>query len=168
MSVLIQQDYSASYIIYKGKKEMKELFERLRTLRISVIFYEQTDNFFVQLFRYVFVGGIAFVADWGMMVFLHEAIHTNVYIATAIAFVFGLIVNFVLSKIFVFQEASERTGTAGEFIAYGIIGVVGLLFTEVIMWLLLKIGVLYMIAKIVAAAIVLIWNFVARKILLYK
>lgn len=147
---------------------MKELFERLKTLKISVIFYEQTDNFFVQLFRYVFVGGIAFIADWGMMVFLHEAVRTNVYIATAIAFVFGLIVNFILSKIFVFQEASEKTGTVGEFIVYGIIGATGLLFTEVIMWLLLKIDILYMIAKVVAAAIVLVWNFVARKILLYK
>lgn len=147
---------------------MKELLERLKTLKISVIFYEKTENFFVQLFRYVFVGGIAFIADWGMMVFLHEALHTNVYIATAIAFIFGLIVNFILSKIFVFQEASEKTGTVGEFIVYGIIGATGLLFTEVIMWLLLKIGILYMIAKVVAAAIVLIWNFVARKILLYK
>ncbi len=147
---------------------MKELLERWKTLKISVIFYEQTDDFFVQMFRYVFVGGIAFAADWGMMVFLHEVVNINVYVATAIAFIFGLIVNFVLSKIFVFVEPSERTGIIGEFITYGIIGVVGLLFTEVIMWGLLKIKILYMIAKVIAAAIVLIWNFVARKILLYR
>ena len=68
---------------------MKELIDRLKTLKINIIFYEQTDNFFVQLFRYVFVGGIAFIADWGMMVFLHETVHMNVYVATAIAFTFG-------------------------------------------------------------------------------
>lgn len=147
---------------------MKELIERLKTLKINIIFYEQTDNFFVQLFRYVFVGGIAFVADWGMMVFLHEAVAMNVYVATAIAFIFGLTVNFVLSKIFVFQEGSDKTGAVGEFITYGVIGVMGLLFTEGIMWILLKVGIIYMIAKVVAAAFVLIWNFVARKILLYK
>lgn len=147
---------------------MKELIERLKTLKINIIFYEQTDNFFVQLFRYVFVGGIAFVADWGMMVFLHEAVAMNVYVATAIAFIFGLTVNFVLSKIFVFQEGSDKTGAVGEFITYGVIGVMGLLFTEGIMWILLKVGIIYMIAKVVAAAFVLIWNFVARKMLLYK
>lgn len=147
---------------------MKELIERLKTLKINIIFYEQTDNFFVQLFRYVFVGGIAFVADWGMMVFLHEAVAMNVYAATAIAFIFGLTVNFVLSKIFVFQEGSDKTGAVGEFITYGVIGVMGLLFTEGIMWILLKVGIIYMIAKVVAAAFVLIWNFVARKMLLYK
>lgn len=86
----------------------------------------------------------------------------------AIAFVFGLIVNFVLSKIFVFQESSEKTGATGEFIAYGIIGVTGLGFTEGIMWILLKVGIIYMIAKVVAAVLVLIWNFGARKVLLYK
>ena len=48
---------------------MKELFDRLKTLKIDVIFYQHTDNIFVQLFRYVFVGGLAFVADWGMLVF---------------------------------------------------------------------------------------------------
>ena len=99
---------------------------------------------------------------------LHEAVHMNVYVATAIAFVFGLIVNFILSKIFVFQEGSDKTGTVGEFVAYGVIGVMGLLFTEGIMWILLRVGILYMIAKVVAAALVLMWNFVARKMLLYK
>ena len=93
---------------------------------------------------------------------LHEAVHMNVYVATAIAFVFGLIVNFILSKIFVFQEGSDKTGTVGEFVAYGVIGVMG------IMWILLRVGILYMIAKVVAAALVLMWNFVARKMLLYK
>ena len=67
-----------------------------------------------------------------------------------------------------FQEGSKKTGTIGEFIAYGIIGLMGLFFTEGIMWILLKVGILYMIAKVVAAALVLIWNFVARKLLLYK
>ena len=147
---------------------MKELLERLKTRKISIIFYEQTDNFFVQLFRYVFVGGLAFVADWAMLVFLHEVAGVNVYVATAIAFIFGLIVNFILSKKLVFQKDCEKTGKLGEFLSYGIIGVLGLLFTEVIMWVLIKIGIIYLIDKIIAAAIVLMWNFVARKLLLYR
>ena len=152
----------------KGGNKMKELIDRLKTFNISIIFYETTNNIVVQLFRYVFVGGIAFVADWGMLVLLHEAVKINVYLATAIAFVFGLIVNFFLSKKFVFKEKSEKTNGLGEFVTYGIIGVIGLGLTEVIMWLLLKLSIIYMMAKVIAAVIVLLWNFIARKIILYR
>ena len=147
---------------------MKELIDRLKTFNINIIFYETTNNIVVQLFRYVFVGGIAFVADWGMLVLLHEALIVNVYLATAIAFVFGLTVNFFLSKKFVFKEKSEKTNGLGEFVTYGIIGVIGLGLTEVIMWLLLKLSIIYMMTKVIAAVIVLLWNFIARKIILYR
>ena len=152
----------------KGGRKMKELIDRLKTFNMNTIFYENTNNIIVQLFRYVFVGGIAFVADWGMLVLLHEALRINVYLATAIAFVFGLIVNFFLSKKFVFKEKSDKTNGLGEFVTYGIIGVIGLGLTEVIMWMLLKLSIIYMVAKVIAAVIVLLWNFVARKIILYR
>lgn len=146
---------------------MAELLKRLKTFNIDVIFHEKTDDFFVQLFRYVFVGGIAFLIDWGSMVGL-VTLGMNKYVAVAIAFILGLITNFVLSKIFVFQEASEKTNAFGEFLVYAIIGVIGLALTEALMALMLEvIGIYYMIAKVVAAVIVLLWNFIARKVLLY-
>ena len=56
----------------------------------------------------------------------------------------------------------------GEFIVYAIIGVIGLALTEGLMVLMLEvIGIYYMIAKVIAAIIVLLWNFIARKVLLY-
>ena len=140
---------------------MAELLKRLKTLNIDVIFHEKTDDFFVQLFR------IAFLVDWGSMVGM-VTLGMNKYIAVAIAFILGLITNFILSKIFVFQEASERTNAMGEFIVYAIIGVIGLALTEGLMVLMLEvIGIYYMIAKVIAAIIVLLWNFIARKVLLY-
>jgi putative flippase GtrA len=146
---------------------VKELFERLMTFDINKIFYEKTENLFVLLFRYVFVGGIAFIADWGSMIAL-TYLGMNKYIAVAIAFVIGLIVNFILSKIFVFKEKSARTNSTGEFIAYAIIGVIGLILTEVLVALMVEImGISLIIAKIIAAAIVLLWNFMARKLILY-
>ena len=152
----------------KGGRKMKELIDRLKTFNMNTIFYENTDNIAVQLFRYVFVGGIAFVVDWGMLVMLHEMLNVNVFVATAMAFVFGLFVNFFLSKIFVFKEKSEKTNAIGEFVTYGIIGMSGLGLTEVIMWILLNLSITYMFAKVIAATIVLLWNFIARKIILYR
>lgn len=146
---------------------MKELLDRLKTFDMNIIFYEKTNNLFVQLFRYVFVGGVAFVVDWGSMIFL-VYLGMNKYIAVAIAFVLGLVTNFILSKIFVFKEKSEKTNAAGEFIAYAVIGVIGLVLTELLVALMVEmIGIALAIAKIIAAAIVLLWNFIARKLFLY-
>ena len=147
---------------------MKELFDRLKTKNIKIIFHEKTNSFFVQLFRYVFVGGIAFLVDWGSMI-LMVFLGLNEYVAVAIAFILGLITNYILSKIFVFQEGAGKMNAVGEFVAYGVIGVVGLAITEGLMALMLEIiGIHYMIAKIITAAIVLLWNFIVRKIFLYN
>lgn len=147
---------------------MDELVRRLKTKKVEVIFREQSNDMLVQLFRYIFVGGFAFVADWLTMV-MGVSVGMNKYVAVAVAFVIGLIVNFILSKKLVFQEKSERTNETGEFIVYGVIGLLGLLFTELLMYGMLEIiGIHYMIAKVIAAAIVLLWNFIARKVLLYR
>lgn len=147
---------------------MNELFDRLKTMKLSVIFYEKSNNIFVQMFRYVFVGGLAFVVDWGTMIGLVQ-LGINKYIAVAIAFVIGLIANFILSKTLVFSEDSDKTNRVGEFITYTLIGLIGLGLTEILMALMIEIiGIYYIVAKIIAAAIVLFWNFIARKIILYR
>ena len=55
-----------------------------------------------------------------------------------------------------------------EFIMYAIIGVLGLGFDTLILWLLTsKASLYYMLSKIISTGLTFIWNFVARKIL-YK
>lgn len=93
----------------------------------------------------------------------------NYMIAAAIAFVVGLAVNYALSIWFVFSESSKVKNKVKEFVVYGIIGLIGLLITEGIMYLFTDVfGLYFLISKIIAAAIVLVWNFAARKVVLYK
>ena len=139
----------------KGKN-MKEFFDALKRFDMNALFRAETTNGFIQFFRYIFVGGIAFVADAGALWLCEKFMHY--LIAAAIAFVFGLVVNYVLSVCFVFSDGERTTSRTAEFIIYAVIGVIGLGLTELIMWLL---------SKIVAAAIVLVWNFVARKKFIY-
>ena len=135
---------------------------------IQKLFVTPTRNTLVQLFRYAFVGGIAFLADAGSL-FLLEKAGLHYLIAAALAFLVGLTVNFFLSKRFVFSEDARRVGRAGEFVAYGLIGLAGLGLTELIMYLMTGVfGVYFMLSKIVSAAIVLLWNFAARKLFLYR
>lgn len=147
---------------------MKELFRYIFRLDFKSLFVTETDNTIIQLFRYCFVGGIAFLADWlSMIIFKEAGLH---YLAAAvIGFFVGLAVNFLLSKLFIFKKDNPVYGKKGEFIAYALIGAVGLGITELLMYFFTDIlSVHYAVSKIIAAAIVLFWNFIARKKLLYS
>ena len=143
---------------------MKEFFKAILDFNLNRLFREKTTNIFIQFFRYIFVGGFAFLAD-AFTLWLCEK-WMNYMIAAAIAFVVGLAVNYALSIWFVFSESSKVKNKVKEFVVYGIIG---LLITEGIMYLFTDVfGLYFLISKIIAAAIVLVWNFAARKVVLYK
>lgn len=144
---------------------MKQLWKFLKTRDFKGLFMEPTEDTFIQFFRYVFVGGVAFIADVGVLWLLSLWMHYM--LATALAFVAGLAVNYALSKWLVFSKPAEKAVV--EFIIYGVIGVVGLGITELLMYLFIDVaGVHLVISKTITAAIVLVWNFVARKQILYR
>ena len=146
---------------------MKEFFKAILDFNLNRLFREKTTNIFIQFFRYIFVGGFAFLTD-AFTLWLCEK-WMNYMIAAAIAFVVGLAVNYALSIWFVFSESSKVKNKVKEFVVYGIIGLIGLLITEGIMYLFTDVfGLYFLISKIIAAAIVLVWNFAARKVVLYK
>ncbi len=146
---------------------MKEFFKAILDFNLNRLFREKTTNIFIQFFRYIFVGGFAFLTD-AFTLWLCEK-WMNYMIAAAIAFVVGLAVNYALSIWFVFSESSKVKNKVKEFVVYGIIGLIGLLITEGIMYLFTDVfGLYFLISKIIAAAIVLVWNFAARKVVLYN
>lgn len=146
----------------------------IRRLDFKGLFYQKTDNIFIQFFRYCFVGGLATLVEGGALWLIQHFIFREqsgftVYISQGIAFVLGLIANFVLSKLFVFQEKSERTNALGEFVTYAVVGVVGLLIKELLLWVFnIQIGWHYMLVWVISTIIVLIWNYAGRRVLLYR
>ena len=150
----------------RGRGTLKELFDALLKFDIKTLFKEKTTNSFIQFFRYIFVGGFAFLVDAGVLWLCEKVMHYM--LAAAIAFVAGLVANYLLSIFFVFSESTNVTNKAKEFIVYAIIGIIGLGLTEAIMYIMTDLCHFYfMLSKIIAAVIVLIWNFVARKKILY-
>ena len=129
----------------------------------------------VEFIKYCFVGGLAFLGDIGTIFVCKEYILSSfsngLYLSVIIGFIVGLTVNYILSVIFVFTGAKEAV--KGEqvifFIQFAVIGVIGLLMTEGLMFLgveFLKIN--YLIVKIFAAGVVLVWNYGARKYLIIR
>ena len=145
---------------------MKEFIRAVVKFDIKALFREKTTNTFIQFFRYIFVGGFAFLADAFTLWLCEKFVHYM--IAAAIAFIVGLAANYVLSVCFVFSESEKVSNKVKEFIVYAVIGIIGLLLTEAIMYLCTDvIGMYFLLSKIIAAVIVLVWNFVARKKILY-
>ena len=148
---------------------MKEFFDLLKKGNFKAIFTEPTNNGFLQFFRYLFVGGVATVVDWGTLFLLTECANIYFLISTSIAFLAGLVTNFVLSKQLVFKANEARVSPVMEFLSYAIIGVIGLGITELIMILFTNyLALHYMLSKVIATVVVLFWNYTARRFAIYK
>ena len=126
-----------------------------------------------EFLRYVIVGGTAFIIDFCSMCFCKEILFQGERLLTSvfIGYMLGLIYNFILCNKFVFENCFRKIQGQEfkSFIIFGIIGLIGLGITEIIMFLLVNILTLnYLLAKIFTATIVLFWNYIARKIVIYK
>lgn len=135
---------------------------------LKKIFLEETDNWFIQLFRYLFVGGAAFLVDYGLLVLLTEVCGLHYLVSATISFIAGLIVNYLLSTSWIFRKSKMENKWA-EFLIFSIIGVVGLLLNNLLLYLFTDLAhIHYMISKLITTAIVMLWNFGARKIILFN
>jgi putative flippase GtrA len=148
---------------------MKNLIKLFKEFNIKALFVSKTDNSAVQFFRYLFVGAIATVADWGALWLFHSKMSVNLYVSTFLAFTIGLTVNFLLSKYYVFSGTPSSTSGLIEGLIHLITGLIGLGLTEGIMYLLCDVFfVYYLISKAIATVIVFAWNFGSKKLILYR
>ncbi len=130
----------------------------------------------LEFIRYVFVGGFAFIVDFATLALCKEYIFATLgsvglYLAVFAGFMTGIVANYMLSLWFVFVNDKQKEKGRGlsAFLLFVIIGIIGLGLTELGMWAGVEVvGMHYMITKIGVAAIVLIWNYAARKIFIFK
>ena len=114
-----------------------------------------------QILKFGVVGGIAFVIDYGLMVFLTEVFKVPALISAAISFTVSVIFNYIASVKWVFDVDKEKNSKTKELIVFIILSVIGLGINELIMWIMDKeFGIYYMISKIVATVVVMCYNFI--------
>ncbi len=132
---------------------------------------------FLEFFRYSIVGGIAFIIDFSVLVFIREVIFSGndteliSLIAVTIAFIVAFAFNYIASLLFVFtSEKQKKKGRdTKSVIATAIIAISGLILTELGMYLgefILLFN--YMFVKIVVSLLILFWNYIMRRILIFN
>lgn len=148
------------------KKDKSALFVKkcLKLFHIKV--NSKTEKLLIQIFKFGIVGGIAFIIDYLSLIICKEVFHLNTLSSAAIAFTISVIYNYIASVKWVFdvnKEKNEKT----NFIIFIVLSIVGLIITEIIMWLGSDVmGISYLIVKIIATTIVMVFNFITRKMFL--
>lgn len=122
---------------------------------------------FYQIIKFGLVGFLCFFIDYGMLLFLTEIIGIHYLVSSGISFTISVVVNYLLSLKFVFD--TEKKNRTKEFVLFIVLSVIGLLINQILMWFLVEmLRLFYMISKIVATAIVMVYNFITRKMILEK
>lgn len=135
---------------------------------IQAVFKGKTNSTFLQLIRYTFVGGFAFVIDFGTLFILTNYLNIYYLLSAAIAFLIGLTINYSLSIRWVFVKRNIRNRKA-EFLLFMFIGIIGLALNELFIWIFTDVALMhYLISKIFTTIIVYLWNFFARKFMLFN
>lgn len=119
-----------------------------------------------QIMKFGVVGVIAFVIDFGVMVFLTEVFGIDPVISATVSFIISVVFNYAASMRYVFSHREGMSRTR-EFIIFAVLSAIGLGINDLLIWAGTDLASFdYRLVKIFATAVVMVWNFVTRKIFL--
>jgi len=129
-------------------------------------FWNKIKSLIPEIIRFSLVGGLCFIIDYGLMVALKELLGVHYLIAAGVSFTVSVIVNYILCVAWAFKGV-EKTNKV-VMAAFFMTSLAGLGLNELFMWIFVDfIRVSYLIAKIVTAVLVMIWNYITKKKALY-
>lgn len=132
----------------------------------------------IQLIKFGFVGGLCFLIDFGLYTACNY-VGVPYLISGIIGFSVSVIINYVLSMRYVFK-GRDNLSKHKEFFIFIVLSVIGLGLNELLLYLcvdhfylksnwahgLMNQRVAETISKLLATVLVMIYNFVTRKVLL--
>ncbi len=134
----------------------------IRTLFLKAVKHNPT-NIYVEIFRYLVSGIIAFGADTAILYSLTEYAGLYYLFSSIIGFCAGLLISYIMNVIWVFNDR-KIVNKKLEFSIFLIISLVGLAMNSLFMWLLTSVFLVYYIySKIITTVLVFIWNYFAKK-----
>ena len=118
-----------------------------------------------QILKFGVVGVIAFLIDYGLFALL-TILHVHYLIAQVISFSISLAFNYWASIKWVFDAKKQ---TKKEVILFVVLSVVGLGINELLLYIGVDlIHIHELIVKLFATAVVMVYNFITRKIFIEK
>lgn len=150
-------------------------------------------DLFYEILRFLIAGGTATAADYAVAYLFYRFLlppsltgqGASLIISTALGFLTGLIINWILSVAFVYRQVRDekKARSKKSFFVFALIGLVGLFLTEIIVRagvpLLPDIYIFgsptflsaewkWWICKVTATLVVLVFNYILRKTLIFR
>ena len=131
-----------------------------------------------EVLRFVLTGGVCFLVEFAVLVLLKETLYCDTLIATPIAFMISVFMNYVLCVLWVFPGTKDG-GTAAK-AGFIITSLIGLVINELLMLLFRSAWgetyvlftfaefsiSMYMLNKVLATLLVMIWNYFSKRAVL--
>lgn len=119
-----------------------------------------------QVMKFVVVGGLSFVLDFIIYFVLTNFLSVYYLIAGFFSFTLSLIFNYLMSMKYVFKSKDDLK-KSHEFVIFATLSVMGLGLNLLSLYVLVDLFKMNdLIAKVFVAGIVMVFNFVTRKIFL--
>lgn len=179
-------------------KKLEEVSENLVNQNVSgetkLSFWDKIKEFekshkrLCEIFRFVIVGGLATLIDMlvmGVILYLfNPSLYPRFYnvwvgkvgnpstiatvVGTGTGFVVSLVFNYLLSVVFVYEDKGNSKTVKGV-VLFAVLSVIGLLINMGGMWLGYDVcHINEWITKIIMTLVVLVYNYVSRKLFIFK
>lgn len=126
----------------------------------------KNNKLLLQIIKFVIVGGIATVIDFIFLYVFKEFFGLHELVANTLSFTISVTYNYIASVKWVFDVNKEKDSKK-QFVIFIIFSIMGLLLSNLIMWICIdKFRIYYLIGKVIATGIVMVFNFITRKIFL--
>lgn len=120
------------------------------------------------LVKYGFASAAALALDFATLMLFYKGLGVNHLVAAAIGFLSGLALVYALSVRYVFRDR-RRLGARAEIAGFLLTGLAGLALTEGLMHLFVDVaGLPVALSKVPTAGFVFLFNFTARRALLFS
>ena len=120
-----------------------------------------------QFFLYCVGGGLAFIIDVGGLYVFTEYLKIWYIFSATLSFILAAIFNYLFQRFITFKSVDKNISR--QFILFVIVAAIGLLINNTLLYLLVELaGIWYIFAKVLTAAIVLVWNFFVNKKFTFK
>ncbi|MBQ9478342.1 MAG: GtrA family protein [Selenomonadaceae bacterium] len=115
-----------------------------------------------EVIRFLIAGGSCFVLELATLWTLTEFVGINYLTSAGLAFVLAVAINYEMCVRWVWSSARSGSKVATLFL---LTSVMGLGINQLSMFLLVeRVGLHYMVAKIMATALVTVWNFFTKRL----